>query len=142
MDTGSEGQQLGTALPGGRLRRVDGGRQRVVKVRLSVEEEAWLVPRAAAMGVSVQRLLVESAMPGGPVPPAERRAVYRLLETGFRDLREAAVNLNQLARWGNEERQLPPGIAEAVQRLEVGKAAMLEAAERLAEVFGRSRKGR
>ena len=85
----------GTARPGGRLRRVAGGRQRVFKVSVSAAEEEWLVPRAAALGVSVQRLLVESAMAGGPAPAAERRALYRVLQAAARDVHGVAVNVNQ-----------------------------------------------
>src|SRR5271170_2925549 len=59
------GPSLGTAGPGGRMRRLPGGRRRVVFVRLSPDEEAWIVPKAAAQGLSVQRFLVESAMPEG-----------------------------------------------------------------------------
>lgn len=50
----------------GPIRRVEGGRQRVFRVRLSAEEEAWLVPRAAALGVSVQRLLLHRADRASP----------------------------------------------------------------------------
>ena len=66
-----------TARPGGRLRRRPGGRQRVVGVRLSPEEEAWIVPRAAAEGLSVQRFLVESALPEGRPSLLARRALCR-----------------------------------------------------------------
>ena len=59
------GPSLGTAGPGGRMRRLPGGRRRVVFVRLSPDEEAWIVPKAAAEGLSVQRFLVESAIPRG-----------------------------------------------------------------------------
>lgn len=123
--------RAGTARPGGRLRRVAGGRRRVVKVTLSSSEEEWLVPRAAALGVSVQRLLVESAMAGGPAPAAERRALYRVLQTAARDVHGVAVNVNQMARWGNEHHQLPAGVGEVVARFEVAQAALAAAAERV-----------
>ncbi len=44
-------------------------------VRLSPDEEAWIVPKAAAEGLSVQRFLVESAMPGGRPSLLARRAL-------------------------------------------------------------------
>ena len=69
-----------TARPGGRLRRRAGGRRRIVKVLLSPEEEAWVVPKAAAEGLSVQRFLVESAMPEGrPSLLARRASLPRVL---------------------------------------------------------------
>ncbi len=85
-----------TACPGGRLRRRPGGRQRVVGVRLSPEEEAWIVPRAAAEGLSVQRFLVESALPEGRPSLLARRALCREFLAVARDLHGACANLNQL----------------------------------------------
>ena len=60
---------------GGRLRRHAGGRRRRVKVLLSPEEEAWVVPTAAAEGPPVQRFLVESALPKGRPSLVARRAL-------------------------------------------------------------------
>ena len=91
------GPGLGTAGPGGRMRRLPGGRRRVVFVRLSPDEEAWIVPKAAAEGLSVQRFLVESAMPEGRPSLLARRALYREFFAARRDLHGACTNLNQLA---------------------------------------------
>lgn len=124
MTLDGRGEAVGTARPGGRLRRVSGGRRRVVKVLLSEEEEAWLVPRAAGMGLSVQRLLVESAMGGGPGSVLVRRTLFEEFLAARRDLHGAAVNLNQIARLGNERRQVPDGVVEAVARLEVAQGRM------------------
>lgn len=121
---GAEGL-VGTALPGGRRRRVAGGRSRVVKVRVSAAEEAWLLPRAAAVGVSVQRLLVESAMAGGPVPAAERRGLFWRLQAAARDVHGVAVNVNQMARWGNENRLVPEGWETVVARFEAAQGELL-----------------
>ena len=141
MESAGGGQGGGTARPGGRLRRVPGGRARVVKVGLSAQEEEWLVPRAAALGVSVQRLLVESAMAGGPTPVAERRAVYRVLQAASRDVHGVAVNVNQLARWANEHRQLPTGVAEAVARFEAAQAKLTDVAGQVVAVLNGDRTG-
>ena len=112
-DGGRDGPVLGkagataTARPGGRLRRRPGGRQRVVGVRLSPEEEAWIVPRAAAEGLSVQRFLVESALPEGRPSLLARRALCREFLAVARDLHGACVNLNQLDTLGPCEARCP-----------------------------------
>ena len=108
----------------------------MVKVRLSAEEEAWLVPKAAAMGVSVQRLLVESTMAGGQASVVQRRAVFRLLEAAGRDVHGVAVNINQMARWGNENRQFPGGLDHTVRCFEAAQARLQEAAAEVLALFG------
>lgn len=125
---------VGTTRPGGRRRRVEGGRSGVVKVRLSEAEQGWLLPRAAAAGVSVQRLLVESAMADGPAGAAERRGVFWRLQAAARDVHGVAVNVNQMARWGNEHRLTPEGWESAVARLEAAQGRLLALA---AEAVGR-----
>lgn len=100
------------------------------KVLLSPGEEEAIVPRAAAAGVSVQRFLVESAL-AGPVPAVERRAAYRVLEAARLDAHGVAVNINQMARWGNEHRQLPAGLEPAAARFEAAQAVLGAAAEQV-----------
>jgi hypothetical protein len=124
-----DGTSLGTAGPGGRMRRLPGGRRRVVFVRLSPEEEGWIVPRAAAEGLSVQRFLVESALPEGRPSLLARRALYREFFAARRDLHGACTNLNQLAHLGNQRREVPMGVEGCVGELE---AAM----ERLVALAG------
>ena len=82
-------------------------------VRLSPDEEAWIVPKAAAEGLSVQRFLVESAMPEGRPSLLARRALYREFFAARRDLHGACTNLNQLAHLGNQRREVPTGIEGA-----------------------------
>jgi hypothetical protein len=113
-----EGTSLGTAGPGGRMRRLPGGRRRVVFVRLSPEEEAWIVPKAAAEGLSVQRFLVESALPEGRPSLLARRVLYREFFAARRDLHGACTNLNQLAHLGNQRREVPIGVEGCVDELE------------------------
>ena len=125
------GPSLGTAGPGGRMRRLPGGRRRVVFVRLSPDEEAWIVPKAAAEGLSVQRFLVESAIPEGRPSLLARRALYREFFAARRDLHGACTNLNQLAHLGNQRREVPLGVERCVAELE---AAM----ERLVTLAGSS----
>jgi hypothetical protein len=109
---------LATARPGGRMQRRLGGRKRVVKLLLSPEEEAWIVPKAAAEGLSVQRFLVESAMPEGRPSLLARRALYGEFFAARRDLHGACTNLNQLAHLGNQKREVPTGVEDCVAEVE------------------------
>jgi hypothetical protein len=106
-----------------------GGRKRVVFVRLSPEEEAWIVSKAAAEGHSVQRFLVESAMPEGRPSLLARRALYREFFAPRTDLHGACTNLNQLADLGNQRRAVPTGVEASAAEV---KAAM----ERLVRLAG------
>jgi Bacterial mobilisation protein (MobC) len=107
------------------MRRLPGGRRRVVFVRLSPDEEAWIVPKAAAEGLSVQRFLVESALPGGRPSLLARRALYREFFAARRDLHGACTNLNQLAHLGNQQRQVPIGVEGCVAELEAAMARLV-----------------
>ena len=110
------------------MRRRPGGRQRLVGVRLSPEEEAWIVPKAAAEGVSVQRLLVESAMPEGRPSLLARRALYREFLAVARDLHGACVNLNQLAHIAHVRRDIPSGADEVLAEVRGAGRRMAELA--------------
>jgi hypothetical protein len=120
-----------TAQPGGRMRRLAGGRKRVVFVRLSPEEEAWIVPKAAAEGLSVQRFLVESALPGGRPSLLARRALYREFFAARRDLHGACTNLNQLAHLGNQRREIPTGVGCSAAEVEAAMVRLVELARLL-----------
>ena len=115
-----------TARPGGRLRRHAGGRRRRVKVLLSPEEEAWVVPKAAAEGLSVQRFLVESALPEGRPSLLARRALYGEFLAARRDLFGACTN--QLAHLGNQGRDVPTGVEASVAELEAAMKRLVELA--------------
>jgi hypothetical protein len=60
---------------------------------VTAAEEAWIVPKAAAEGLSVQRFLVESAIEGRPSLLA-RRALYREFFAARRDLHGSYTNLS------------------------------------------------
>ncbi len=136
--TGAE-RALTTARPGGRMRRRTGGRKRVVKVLLAPEEEAWVVPKAAAEGVSVQRLLVESAMPEGRPSLLARRALYREFLAVARDLHGACVNLNQLTHLAHVRRDVPSGADEVLAEVRGAGRRMAELAALLTAAGGGSR---
>jgi hypothetical protein len=117
----------GMARPGGRLRRRPGGRQRVVGVSLSPEEEAWIVPRAAAKGLSVQRFLVESALPEGRPSILVWRALSREFLAVARDL-HGCVNLNQLTHLAPVRRDVPSGADEVMAEVRAGGRRTVELA--------------
>jgi Bacterial mobilisation protein (MobC) len=85
--------------------------------------------RAAAVGVSVPRLLVELATLG-PAGASERNAAKTALLGVRRQIIGVATNINQLARRPNAREQLPPGLASslaAVERMEAQLAEVLRA---------------
>jgi hypothetical protein len=85
------------------------------------EEEAWIAPRAAAAGPSVQRFLVESALPEVRPSLLARRALCREFLAVARDFPGACVNLNQLTHLAHVRRGVPSGADEVVA--EVGLEA-------------------
>lgn len=94
----------------GRRRRanVPGGRLHHHKVSVTPEEEAVLVRLAESQGVTVVRLMVESAMaPQGETPAQRREAIVELFAV-HRQLAGVANNLNQLARHANAGDAFPP----------------------------------
>ena len=69
-------------------------------MKLTEEERDQLRVRAAELGLSVPRLMVESALSGVETPSERRRMVAELFETR-RLLATVANNVNQLARSAN-----------------------------------------
>jgi hypothetical protein len=88
--------------PKGRARRAREpvARHVVQKVKLTEAERDRLRATAAQLGVSVPRLMVESALSGVQTPTDRRRLVAELFETR-RLLATVANNVNQLARAAN-----------------------------------------
>jgi hypothetical protein len=105
--------------PKGRTRRArEPARREVIqKVKLTDEERGRLRARAAELGMSVPRLLVESALSGVETPTERRQTVAELFEIR-RLLATVANNVNQLARSANisgqvaSERRLRQTLAE------------------------------
>ena len=96
--------------PAGRVRRRREAEPRRVsqQVLLTEEERDQLRERAGELGVSVPRLLVESAL-SGVETPAERRAWVAELFELRRLLATVANNVNQLAKVANIGGELPEG---------------------------------
>jgi hypothetical protein len=89
-------------------------------VRVSGEEREALEERAQARGVSVARLMVDSALER-PLPEsqpnpsfAERLPYYEILDGLQRELGRVGNNVNQLARHANTSGEMP-----TAERLEV-----------------------
>jgi hypothetical protein len=93
-----------TARPPGRVRRAREpvARHVIQKVKLTEEERDRLRARAAELGVSVPRLLVESALGehGAETATERRREMAELFEVR-RLLATVANNVNQQARAAN-----------------------------------------
>ncbi len=118
--------------PKGRTRRARESLRREViqKVKLTDEERDRLRARAAELGMSVPRLLVESALSGVATPTERRRTVAELFEIR-RLLATVANNVNQLARSANISGQVA-----SERRLEQTLAKVDELIAQLRELTG------
>lgn len=98
------------ARPGGRVRRGREAEPRRVyqQVKLTGGERELLRARAAELGVSVPRLLVESALEGRETSTERRQQVAGLFEVR-RLLATVANNVNQLARSANVSGEVAVG---------------------------------
>jgi hypothetical protein len=121
--------------PAGRVRRARQPVARAViqKVKLTETEREELRARAGQLGVSVPRLLVESALEGRETPSDRRVLIVELFETR-RLLATVANNVNQLAHAANISGQV--GTA---RRLEETLVDVDELVGRLRELTGARR---
>jgi hypothetical protein len=102
-----------------RRHRVEGGRQRVMKLRLTDAEWDALAARAERAKVSMQRFLVETALTGARVVSAPQSLIAELAAIR-RLLGLLGNNVNQIARALNSGGHPDAGAAatlEAVRRL-------------------------
>jgi hypothetical protein len=114
-----------------RLERHPGGRKNAVKVLLSDQERAVLAGRAAKAGLSLPRLLVETALAGDRRTASEQRGLIAEFLAVRRLVAAIGNNLNQLARVANAGGRAPeelPVVLEAlgrvIDRLEDAVAAL------------------
>jgi hypothetical protein len=135
------------AEPVAQRRRRGEGRHIRLDVRVNEAEHRGLVERAQQRGVSIARLLVDSALGVPELPPARHGlpaevqerfaqldATWRALDSTWKDLNSrVGNNLNQLAHVANETRQLPSAerLAAALSELEELRRAMIEAVTEL-----------
>lgn len=120
------------ARPRGRVKRAREpvARGVIQKVKLTEAEQQELRRRAAEQGVSVPRLMVESALAGIETPTDRRRLVAELFETR-RLLATVANNVNQLAHSANISGQVHEG-----RRLEQTLADVDELVVQLRQLTG------
>lgn len=114
---------------GARQRREPGGRPYKHTVRLSEQEQAHIAARARGAGVSVPRLLVESALAGDAQTASERRALVAEFLGTRRLLAAVSNNVNQLAAAANATGEVPPelhatlhAVARVTARLDAAMA--------------------
>lgn len=114
-----------------RRKRVPGGRQYAIKIRLTEQERETLADRAAAAHRSIQRFLVELALADSQQPPRPDAATTAELVSLRRLISNLANNMNQIARClnsgGHPDGRLP-GTAELARRALIRLDAALEAA--------------
>lgn len=108
-----------------------GGRTERFPLRLSVAERAALDVKATQHGVTVTRLLVESALGDGMAGAVERRTIVAELTQIRTLLGRQSSNINQIARWANSEREFP---ADAAAAVEAARALMQRIDEVVSEV--------
>jgi hypothetical protein len=123
------------ARPRGRVRRARApvARHVIQKVKLTETERDLLRARAAKLGISVPRLMVESALSEVETATDRRRLVAELFETR-RLLATVANNVNQLARSANISGQVTEG-----RRLERALAEVDELVVQLRQLTGARR---
>jgi len=86
-------------------------------LRLSEEERHQLRLRAAASGVTMSRLLIDSAL-SARVVPAEREALFAQFNRVAGQLGKIGSNVNQLAFWANANREGAPNTAAVAGQVE------------------------
>ena len=97
-----------------RRENVAGGRPTRVDVKVTAQEKAALIVKAAEQHVYVPRLLVESALSEGGETPADRRNLAVEL-LGIRTLLgSVSNNINQIARHANATGDFPDDAESAV----------------------------
>jgi hypothetical protein len=104
-----------------------------IQVKATEEEREQLRARAGELGVSVPRLMVESALSGIETPTDRRRMIAELFEVR-RLLATVANNVNQLARAANISGQVDTG-----RRLEETLGEVDELLVRMREMTGARR---
>ena len=103
-------------------------REHAHRVKVTGEQESRLAELAGARGITVARLLVESALSGGAESAIQRAAVVAELSVLGAALGRVGVNLNQIARVTNATGEVQPAT-------EATLAAVREVAARLGAVL-------
>ncbi|WP_394366996.1 plasmid mobilization relaxosome protein MobC [Paeniglutamicibacter gangotriensis] len=128
----SEQTPAGRLFSRRRRANVEGGRQHFHKVKVSPEEEAQLLQLAEQQGVTIPRLLVESALSlDAPETPTERKQAIAELFAVNRLLANIANNVNQLARHANSGDEFPADAAAALARVKSVAMRIEDTVERI-----------
>ncbi|MDJ0318591.1 plasmid mobilization protein [Arthrobacter antibioticus] len=93
---------------------VQGGRKKQHTYRVSVAEEAALKVRAQQYGISVARLVVESALSREGESHSDRQALIQELAQVRTLLSRVSSNINQIARHANATGDFPADAAASV----------------------------
>ncbi len=116
------------------LPRGDGGqrvkRDESYRIRLSAEEHQALRLRAAAEGVTVSRLLLDSVFRARR-GPGERAALYAQFNRAAGGLGKIGGNVNQLAYWANAHQAPAAGADEALVEVRRLVAELRTAADQI-----------
>lgn len=118
---------MGVGFVSGRQRRVPGGRTEVLKIKLTPEELQDVRQRAADLGVSPQRLMVDSTLSPIGLTVSERHGLWAELDRISTVLGPLGNNVNQIARALNAGERASLGsvigtsakVAEVAGRLKV-----------------------
>lgn len=103
----------------GKQRKVPSGPRRVThRVKLTDEHAVRLRAIAEEQGITVARLMVESALSRGDRSPRPRRALVEELARLRSDVQKVGGNVNQIAKVANSTGVVPeglPALAESVE---------------------------
>ncbi|MFC5931825.1 plasmid mobilization relaxosome protein MobC [Cryobacterium melibiosiphilum] len=119
----------------GRQRRanVDVPRDRRYTVKVNAEEDAQLRARAVVAGVTVSRLMFESAMNAHIETDTSRQEVIAEFFAVRRLMANVANNVNQLAKYSNTESVFPQDAEAIVAEYRAIVPRLSDALDRLAE---------
>jgi uncharacterized protein (DUF1778 family) len=117
------------------MKRSRGGRSHVLYVRLTDDEDRQIRHRAAQQGLSAQRFVVEAALSRSSENATARRQAALDALAARVVLKGVANNLNQLTKWANANRVLPPRLDHLVEALARAVVATEETAVTLGGAF-------
>lgn len=86
-------------------------------MRVTADQETRLAAKAAERGVTISRLLVESALAGGGDAAAAKAALASDLFGVMRVLGKVGVNINQLAKVTNATGEVQPATVHALDAI-------------------------
>ncbi|GAA1590952.1 hypothetical protein GCM10009678_86530 [Actinomadura kijaniata] len=132
------GRRVTSAANGSRrLPRAPAGRPHVITVRVTGAELVAITERAQQLGISRQRLMVETATAapsragGAPMPATQRRALVAEVLAARRQVAGIANNVNQIARAAHAAGYVYDDLVGVVPAIEAAVARLTAAVEAL-----------